>query len=481
MISATSNAAGWTARTPLLPHQAEAVAKLLPARVGGALMEMGTGKSRVAVELARLRQAKIDRVVWCCPVSTKETIRREVLKHTDCAAADIHVFDEDTRAESLPAAFWHIVGLESIGSSSRVALALNALITASTLVICDESQYIKGHRAKRTERLTFFAQRARYRLILSGTPLSQGVVDLYAQMRFLSPNILGYASFYSFAANHLEYSEKFKGMIVRAHNVDYLAAKIRPYVYQVTKAECLSLPAKRYETRYFRMTTEQRGAYDWAKDFFLSNVEDFDSIAIFRLFTALQQITCGFLNWRREGGGPMERREFPHCRLDAFEDAVERVPEGAKIIVWAKYLRDIEGISGLLRKRFGAESFAEFHGGVNEARRVRELDRFRREARFLLATQGCGGVGQTLNEAHHAIFYNNGFKWAQREQAEDRFHRIGQGHDCTYIDLHCSDSIDDRIAKALASKGDTVRRFKAEVDKVKKTRKQKLAELVKSL
>ena len=130
-------------------------------------------------------------------------------------------------------------------------------------------------------------------------PLSQGVVDLYAQMRFLSPKILGYPSFYSFAANHLEYSDKFPGMIVRAHNTKYIAAKIKPYIYQITKEECLNLPAKLYETRYCSLTDSQRYHYEKVKDEVLDETkpDEWDSVAVFRLFTALQR-SYRFLHWK---------------------------------------------------------------------------------------------------------------------------------------------------------------------------------------
>lgn len=154
-------------------------------------MEMGTGKSRTAIELVARRLPRIDRVIWFCPVSLKETVRQEILKHTDCAPADIHVFSDRTNERNVPPALWHIVGIESMSLSDRVTLAVNKLITSRTFVILDESSYIKGHRAKRTMRITELSKRARYRLILTGTPLSQGVVDLFAQMRFLSPKILG--------------------------------------------------------------------------------------------------------------------------------------------------------------------------------------------------------------------------------------------------------------------------------------------------
>src|SRR5690606_1079940 len=72
----------WRCTSELLPYQQEAVAKLLPSKVGALFMDMGTGKTRTAIEFVRLRQHKIDRVVWFCPVSLKETIRVEILKHT---------------------------------------------------------------------------------------------------------------------------------------------------------------------------------------------------------------------------------------------------------------------------------------------------------------------------------------------------------------------------------------------------------------
>lgn len=290
-------------RTPLLNHQVDAVTKMLPTRAGALFMEMGTGKTRTAIELVRLRQEKIVNVFWFCPVALKETIRFEILKHTHCTGNDIHVFSDKTNIRTVPEVFWYIIGIESMPSSNRVALTVNNLITESSFVIVDESSYIKGHDSMRTQRITRFSERARYRLILTGTPISQGIVDLYAQMRFLSPKILGYQSFYSFARNHLEYSKKYPGLIVRSHNTEWIAAKIKPYVYQVTKDECLNLPDKLYESRFCSLTREQTEAYEQAKDEILQDIDndEFQSYTIFRLFTALQQISCGF--WNRNWKG----------------------------------------------------------------------------------------------------------------------------------------------------------------------------------
>jgi SNF2 family DNA or RNA helicase len=471
-------------KTELLPHQIPAVNKIRPSKIAGLFMEMGTGKTRTAFELVYLRQGRFDKVVYFCPVSLKETVRQEILKHTDCT--DIYVFSDKTTEENLPAALWYIIGIESMSSSIRIILAARKLITAKTFVILDESSYIKGAYSMRTMRITELCKDAKYRLILTGTPLSQGVVDLFAQMRFLSPKILGYNSFYSFAANHLEYSEKYPGMIVRSHNTEFLAAKISPYVYQVTKDECLDLPSKLYTARYFHLTDVQAHYYDLAKEEIISQIDDHDitSIFIFRLFSVLQGIVCGFWNRKYKdkatGTEKVKKIEFEHNRVTTLLNMINSIPDDKKIIIWCKYQYDIEQIKQELEIVYGKDCVAPFYGALNEKERSRQVENFRNGARFFLATQSCGGHGLTLNEAHYVIFYNNAFKYSERLQAEDRCHRIGQEEKVTYIDLHCVDTIDDRIEKALSKKGSLVAEFKNEIDKVK-DKKTKLKELIKAL
>lgn len=471
--------------TMLLEHQAAAVNKLLPFRVGALFMEMGTGKTRVAIEFAVRRQARISRVIWFCPVSLKETVAYEIRKHTDCAPGAIHVFDDKTGTAALPSAFWYVVGIESMSSSDRVVLAAAALIDERSFVIVDESSYIKGHRAQRTLRITALAARARYRMILTGTPLSQGIVDLYAQMRFLSPRILGYRSFYSFARNHLEYSEKYPGMIVAAHNTGWLAAKIQPYVYQVTKDECLTLPRKLYDERCHILTDEQQAAYMQAKENFLTDLGEYDSdyaeqYALFKLFTALQQVVSGFWSLR-QADGTLKPKALASTRLDKLLDVVASIPAGEKVVIWSKYLFNLRQITQALEEEYGAGCVAQFHGSLSEGERNKELARFRQCARFFVATQATGGHGLTLNEARYHVFFNNGFKYSERLQAEDRSHRIGQTQPVTYIDIVSDSGIDQRIMQALAKKGHVVEMFRREVESIKRSHRDAMQRLVAAL
>lgn len=483
----------YSTTSALMAHQETAVAKLLPSRVGGLFMEMGTGKSLTLIELARIRASKIDHVVWFCPVSLKETVRQEIRKHTEIGDDGIHVFDDKTSESRLPTdCRFYIIGLESMGSSSRVALAANKLITDTSFVVVDESSYIKGHRSVRTQRITAIASRARYRAVLTGTPFTQGVVDLFAQMSFLSPKILGYNSFWAFSNNHLEFEERTingrkvkTDRIVASHNKEQLATKIAPYVYQVRKSECLDLPEKVYEERYCTMTTDQRSRHDQAKWEFLeqSDPDDWRPIWLFRLFTALQTIACGFWNRTDPETGLREVIDIRHNRLELLTSTIEEVPPEEPVIVWAKYRRPLEEIIGLLNATYGKGSTARYDGTLSEAAKEAELRRWRSGgSRFLVATQASGGHGLTLTESSHAVFYADGFKYSERIQAEDRIHRIGQTRRATYLSLRCSGSIDDRVASALHNKGSALAEFIREVDAAKKTGlKTRVIDLVRRL
>lgn len=433
-----------------MPHQVPAVEKILPMRLGGLFMDMGTGKTRCAIEIVARRQQRISRVVWFCPVSLKLTIAAEIAKHS--TGESVYIFDDTTSEAGAPDVFWYIVGIESMSSSDRVVLAVRKLIDGDTFAVVDESSYIKGHASRRTMRITELCKATRYRLLLTGTPISQGVEDLYAQMRFLSPEILGYNSFYQFAHHHLEYSEKYPGLILHAHGVEKIAGLIAPYIYQVTKAECMTLPDKLYDSVYCNLTEEQHAAYAQAKDEILTSAEELDSYTIFKLLTALQQIVSGF--WNRDG----HLLEFPENRLEQLLGTIAAISDDEKVIIWCKYIYSLKKIAAAL------PGCALYYGDLSEKERAGQLEKFKAPGcRFLVATQATGGHGLTLNEAHYHIFYENEFKYSHRIQAEDRSHRIGQQRPVTYIDVLSNSGIDNRIQKALAKKENVVNAFKREI------------------
>lgn len=468
----------WAVTTPLLPHQQAAVAKMKPSLVGALFMDMGTGKSLTTIELASLRRHKISKIIWCCTVSLKRNTRDQILTHTDCSADDVYLFDSKTTDANLPSASWYVVGLESIGGSSRVVMALNALVDERTMLIVDESSFIKGHRAKRTRRLQYIGERARYRLVLNGTPISQGIEDLYAQMTFLSQRILGYKSWYSFRRSHLQYSDRFKGMIDRRLHTDWIGAKIAPYVYQVTKAECLSLPDKTYSSHWVPLTQEQDELYDQVKQRYYDDIlscEDDGGVAVYRMFGALQAVVNGVVPAGFLGAGG----RIDNNKTVELLQLLHGLPD-SHVVIWVRYRANVDEVTKRIRSELSQPVFS-YYGDLSERARDEALHQWRQQGGYLVATQGCGGFGLTLTEAAYSIFYGNGFKYAERLQAEDRLHRIGQEHNVHYVSLFADSGIEERIASALARKGDALAEFREEVAAVKRMGTDRLHELLKSI
>ena len=246
-------------------------------------------------------------------------------------------------------------------------------------------------------------------------------------------------------------------MIVGVLNEEYIAKKINPYVYQVTKEECLNLPEKLYDTWYFEMDSSQRMDYEYEKQEFIENImqENINIGEVFTLFLHLQQIVSGFRN----------KNKYNSKREETMLDIIDTFSLDEKVIIWAKYKEDIRAITSALD---GVGKFEIFTGETKQSKRQKIIDGFQNgDTRFLVSTPSAGGFGITLTAASKVIFYNNSFKYSERIQAEDRCHRIGQEKKVTYIDIICSDSIDGKIYRSLMDKEDVVEAFKKEVEKIK--------------
>lgn len=455
--------------TEPMEHQQRAIDKLLNVKVGALYMDMGTGKTRTALGLATPRRAdaKVDCILWLCPVSVKRTIADEVEKHLLGANYEL----VETSGVMDWTADIYIAGLESLSQSLSLNFALLELTEKRRcFTVVDESSLVKNHLAKRTRSIWRFGERSEYKLILSGTPISNNEQDLYSQWYFLDPRILGYTSFYSFAANHLEYDSRIPGRVVRAHNVEHLVNKMAPFVYQVRKDECLDLPPKSYSRRYYRMDEVQYWEYEHGKTHFFDIMERYDdwhrdiSTIVFRLFSLLQKVVSGKTwDWKDLFDNPLK-----NPRVQLLLETIMDLPTDSKAIIWCKYTHEIEMIGEVLTQA-GYES-ARLYGELTVKERERELERFKTDAEFLVANKGCGAFGLNLQFANYAIYYSNDWSWQTRSQSEDRIHRTGQTENVHIIDLICENSIDERIYTSLMNKESLAESFRREIDKQKDNR-----------
>jgi len=441
--------------TELLPHQIQAIAKLRHVKVGALYMEMGTGKTRTALELVniRLEAGKVDHVLWLCPCSVKENLRRDIIKHTGSDQSDLIT----------------ICGIETLSSSIRTNVRLLKLVqTKRCFLIVDESNLVKNHKAIRTKNIIRISEYCKYKLILNGTPISKCEKDLFAQWHILDWRILGYRSFWSFAANHLEYDERVPGKINRCLNTDYLVRKIAPYTYQIKKNECLNLPSKTYETKYYQLTNAQAKHYSQVADALLFQVDELEPYTIYRLFSGLQSVISGFrVDASRHPmmRDPFFRNPMDNPRMDLLFHLLNKIDE--KVIVFCKYTKEIQDIVSLANKKYGIGSTVAFYGELSPRERQKSLKAFENDARIFVANKACAGYGLNLQFCSYVIYYSNDWDYATRSQSEDRVHRLGQVDNVHIIDICAADTLDERILKCLWRKENLIDSFKKEIERQK--------------
>lgn len=427
--------------TELLDYQLEGVEKLIHLKVGALFMEQGTGKTRTALELVRRRldDSKVNRVLWLCPCTVKENLQNDIIKHCGELPTEIK-----------------ICGIETLSSSIRVNIECIQYVTeGNCYLIVDESLLVKNPNALRTKNIIRLSQMCQYKLILNGTPISRTEADLFAQFYILDWRILGYKSYWSFSANHLEFDET--GRIVRCLNTDYLAKKIEPYSYEVKKSDCVKLPNKIHYSRFYYISDIQQIEYDRVADKLLFELDEMEPATIYRLFSGLQLVISGmYVNTdtphfvtKKIFANPLE-----NPRIQQLLWLVDSKINDDKAIIFCKYKHEIDNIMKVLKNS------VRFDGNVSQKNRDRNISKFRNESQFLVANKVCAGMGLNLQFCNKIIFYSNDWDYATRIQAEDRIYRLGQEKDCYIYDIVANGTLDNKIVRCLYKKQNALDSFK---------------------
>src|SRR5574343_445600 len=250
----------------LLVNQSNAKNHLHDWRVGALFMEAGTGKTRVAVEIAN--ESPCDLIVWLGPFQTITPDDPEI----DSIIVEINRWG----GFHAPVVY---IGVESLQNSDRIYLNLYNQIQQAKcpMIIVDESLKIKNAEAKRTKRIMELSKMSTYKLILNGTPITKNLLDLKPQMDFLSPLILNMSDA-EFKNTFCEYTKitKFFGgkrgytkeFITGYENIDYLYSLIRHYVF-----ECdLTLSVKQlYSNIDYKLSEENLDEYTRLKEKYLDD------------------------------------------------------------------------------------------------------------------------------------------------------------------------------------------------------------------
>lgn len=355
-------------------------------------MDAGTGKTRAAMEL--ISSTSCDKVVWVAPLRTLSNVRAEISKWGGIDKKKVLYY-----------------GIESIGQSDRIYLQIHAEINNKTIIVVDESIKIKNFGAKRTKRLLELSKLTDYKLILNGTPMSRNMLDLWAQMEFLSPKILKMSE-EKFKNTFCKYTtitkwiggRSMKKVFITGHsNLEYLYSLIKDYVY---KCDLKLSVAQIYNQLTYKLDEFCFGEYKRLKEEYLDDecLEIKNNNIFLEMTQKMQHSYC--------------------CTPQKFalvEELFKSRLKPSDTLIFCKFV----------------DSRLECEKRYKEAKVLS----YQKEA-----------FGLNLQAYKHIIFFDKTWDYATRLQATRRIFRQGQNSDCTYYDLTGNVGLEDLIDKNISKK-----------------------------
>ena len=394
------------------------------------------------------------------------------------------------------------------------------------LVAVDESSDFKNMKSQRVAGLLQLRDLSKYRVIMDGTPVTNGPCDLFAPFEFLSPGLLGYTSFTAFQARYevlvnpsikfdffkvlvkspqgrLRDEEKFfvdllyqmktrnepltadivrgtlptrlhrmTGAILSTYhrsavykvaykNIDELNAKIAPYSTRVLKRDVFDIPPLTEKKIYFDLPAKVKAIYKKLVKDLITQVEteQVTALNVLTLYIRLQQIVGG---WYTPDPSPTDPEPEPkkipgdNARFKLLQRYIKKIDDREKIIIWCKFVPEIEELLKVLRKEYGKHAVVDYYGGTPPVQRDVNKKFFREDpdCRFFVGNADIGGYGLDLSSADYMFFYSRSFKLRTNNQAAERFISGSKKTSSTVISIIANDSIDVRVFEALQNKQD---------------------------
>ncbi len=455
-------------KTTPYKHQMTALEKSWNKENFAYFMEMGTGKTKVLIDnLSMLYdKGKVNGALIVAPKGVVKTwyeqeLPAHLVDHIECVSVLWQSNITKKQQEHLDMLFMPGLGLhilimnvESLSTDKGVNFARKFLSSHNTLMAIDESTTIKTPTAKRTKNIISLGKLAKYRRIMTGSPVTKNPLDLYTQCLFLDPYLLNFQSYYAFRNRYaimktMHVRGRSIQVVHKFQNLNELSETVKTFSDRVLKEDCLDLPPKIFMKRHVALTPDQKKIYDQMKKQAIAvlNGKVTSTMTVLTQLMRLHQITCG--HFTADDGTTQSVDSNRIKELMGVLDETE-----GKAIIWANYQLSVGEIIQAIIKEYGEDSYVHYYGLTSQEERQDNIRKFQNDpkCRFLVGTPQTGGYGITLTQANTVIYYSNSYDLEKRLQSEDRAHRIGQKKTVTYIDLIAEDTVDEKIVKALRDK-----------------------------
>lgn len=389
--------------------QTEALERFKRLKVGALFMKMGTGKTRVAMELVNYNNT--DYLLYITPFSTIENVRTEIEKWGCCCEYDI-------------------VGYESIASSNKIYSDLHNKVETlkkenkKMFIIADESIFIKNGISKRTKRCKELRHFFDYALILNGTPVTKNEWDLFNQMDFLSNKILNmnyneFIKLFFVEHNYNKYNEDRPYHTFYEPNRLALVKMCEPYIYEA------NFEFNMNETKTILWISCDKTVYNNIISDTLSQYGSHNIDTLLILFSKLQHEAA--------------------CNPDKNHKVIEFI-DGRQVICFCNYIDELN----IIKKGCGCFVIT---GDTKTKDRKKIISEFRRSAdKPLLIMMGCGSFGLNLQFCNEIVYSSLTFDFAKLEQSGYRIKRTGQTRDIRYTYILADMGINKMMFENISKK-----------------------------
>lgn len=459
-------------------HQRKHLYRNVARKEWGLLWEQGTAKTKPIIDTASIlyEAGHINGLLVVAPPGVERNWNTdEIPKHMppDVALDTlVQVFKTAKKAtqahkRAMESLFNHdglavlLISYNAFMTKEGKALVARFLKQKDVLYVLDEAHNIKTPNAKRTKSIVASGKYAKYRRILTGTPVAVGPFDLYSQIRFLdewfwkNKGIHGSVEFRNFFGRWFTRADcqKLHGYdpgydkLIEYQNLDKLTEWLTEISDRVVKDEVLDLPPKLYQKRYFEASREMRAAYEDLKRELMLEIGDSMVTAELPIvmLLRLQQIACNYVPVGEDE--PVHMFSDKNPRLAVLEQIDDETHSQG--IIWARFRHDIDQIMELL-----GDKACRYDGAVDDDTAEQNKLAFQRgDYKWFVGNAQKGGSGLTLIQAKTVVYYSNSFRLIDRLQSEDRAHRGGMDeHPVNYIDIMSDFDIDDHIVRNLRNK-----------------------------
>jgi SNF2 family DNA or RNA helicase len=318
-------------------------------------------------------------------------------------------------------------------------------------VVLDEAQHIKNRETQNAQAVKAVA--ARHRLVLTGTPLENSVLDLWSIFDFLMPGYLGSAK---------DFRERYELPISRENNAPAqgrLARRLRPFMLRRLKKEVApDLPPRLEQVSICELTVEQRAVYQQVIEASRKEVleavgkEGTSRMVVLNALLRLRQICCDLRLLKLDGVDPVKSSG----KMDMFAELLEEVIDGGhRLLVFSQFVSMLT----LLKERLASQNvdYCYLDGATSDRAAVVQRFQSNPQIPVFLISLKAGGVGLNLTGADTVIHFDPWWNPAVEDQATDRAHRIGQTRVVTSYKLIARDTVEEKILNLQNRKRDLIR------------------------